>query len=93
VSTINKPLLTPEIFHLDIKNHMTAILLVGWGGLLFSIKNLECNSDISSSSSSPHPVRECCHFICLVSHSHPRSLELQFQTCGSAHDNDWSQRQ
>jgi hypothetical protein len=31
VSTSNKPCLTPEVFHLDIKDHVATDLLVGWG--------------------------------------------------------------
>jgi hypothetical protein len=46
VPTIKKPCLTPEIFRLDIKYHMTANILVGRGDCFFSIKNLECNSNI-----------------------------------------------
>jgi hypothetical protein len=46
VYTCNKARLAAEIFHVHIKDHVTADLLVGWRNLFFSIQNIECNSDI-----------------------------------------------
>jgi hypothetical protein len=45
----------------------------------------------SWSPSSLHTSKECCHSLYQVSHSHPSSWELQFQTCKSACGNVWWQ--
>jgi hypothetical protein len=46
MATRKKARLAPEILHLDIKDHVTAILLVGWRNIVIIIQYLKCNAEI-----------------------------------------------
>jgi hypothetical protein len=46
VTTCKKSHAAEEILHLDIKDHVTPDILVGWGNLFVPIQYFEYNSDI-----------------------------------------------
>jgi hypothetical protein len=46
VSYGHEPRLAAKFFHLHIKDHVTSYFLVGWRDSLFTIYDLECNTDV-----------------------------------------------
>jgi hypothetical protein len=41
-----KTRLAEKVFHLHVKDHVASYFVVGWGDILFTIHDLECNMDV-----------------------------------------------